>query len=137
MDRPLWLQEVEAPKFQDSRQTKVVSLSALSIGRLYPTQEIFLVLISVRGWFDPRTVVLRVGLSQWKKCIPCWHLIAQVLGTHVSLSQVATLKSAVANVGITITQAVSKSTIPAVSKTVKVVVRACVMSHVRMFFLRW
>ena len=49
MDRPLWLQEVEAPKFQDSRQTKVVSLSALSIGRLYPTQEIFLVLISVRG----------------------------------------------------------------------------------------
>ena len=36
VDRPWGFQEVEAPRFQDNRHTKVVSLSTLRTGRLYP-----------------------------------------------------------------------------------------------------
>jgi hypothetical protein len=46
------VQKVEVDRFKDSRHMKVVRLSTLLTGCFTP-QEIFLVLISVRGCVDP------------------------------------------------------------------------------------
>jgi len=53
------------PKLHVNRHINVVRLSDLSTGLLYP-QEILLVLISVGGLVDPRTIVRPESICQWK-----------------------------------------------------------------------
>ena len=70
LERPWGFREFEAPIFKDNRHTKVVRLSAVHTGHLppHPRKEISLVLISVTGWVDPRTI----GLCQWKIPMTTW-----------------------------------------------------------------
>jgi hypothetical protein len=66
LHRPKGFQEVEAPRFLYNRHMKLVRLSALRTGDLNSLQEIFLVLISVRGRVDHSAIVRPEGLHQWE-----------------------------------------------------------------------
>jgi hypothetical protein len=61
--------EVEATRFRDNRHMKVPRLSALHTGRL-SSQKIFLILVSVGGWVDPRAIVWPKGLWHWQILTP-------------------------------------------------------------------
>ena len=92
---PWGFQEAKAPSLQDNHYMKSVRLQDLYIGYLYPPPTrkyswysfllgsqpskqsayevakvarptLFLVLVSVRGWVDPRAIVQPKGLCQWK-----------------------------------------------------------------------
>jgi hypothetical protein len=65
LDRPWGFQVLEAFWFQDNRHMKMVRLSGLCSGPLYPTGN-NPGLISVSGWVDLRAVVRPKELCQWK-----------------------------------------------------------------------
>jgi hypothetical protein len=83
LDRPWGFEEFEGPIFQNNRLMKVVRLSALRTTLLYP-YEIFLALITLRGWLRVRINVILsrvrvtiVAVQNQKYFMLCLDLVTQ------------------------------------------------------------
>jgi hypothetical protein len=73
---PQGSRRLRLPEFLDSQHMKAVRSSDLRTGRLYP-HEIFLVLITVRVWVDPRATVRPEELCQCNRGLPAGSAVPQ------------------------------------------------------------
>ena len=99
---PLSFQQVEAPTFQDNRHMKVVRLSALRTGHLYPPRKYYWYSFLLEAEPTPVATVRPEGLCQWKIPMTLWgiepetfRLVAQCLNQlrhRVRTDQIAARK---------------------------------------------
>jgi hypothetical protein len=88
------------------RYRMVVRLSALCIGRLCP-QEIHLVLISVKGWVEPRAIVRPEGIEP-----KTWRFVAYCLNHYTTARPIVNIYSGInKTVKILTTQIKNRDTI--------------------------